>query len=47
MMIVFCFRELVHFLGHLADAMHKAKKSLILVIPPAVQARYVVWKLGI
>lgn len=33
------FREgLGHFLGHLADAMHEAKKTIILVIPPAVQA---------
>lgn len=30
--------QLTHFIGHLSDAMHEAKKSIILVIPPALQA---------
>ncbi|XP_076457147.1 chitinase domain-containing protein 1-like [Babylonia areolata] len=30
--------DIAHFIGHLSDAMHKAKKSITLVIPPAVQA---------
>ena len=34
-----CGSQLVHFLGHLGDALHAAKKSLILVIPPALLAK--------
>ncbi|KAK7469955.1 hypothetical protein BaRGS_00036059 [Batillaria attramentaria] len=30
--------QLIHFITHLSDAMHEDKRSLILVIPPPVQA---------
>lgn len=32
------FRELIHLLTHLSEALHEAQLKLILVIPPAVAA---------
>lgn len=36
--IYFYFRELIHLLIHLSEALHEAQLKLILVIPPAVAA---------
>lgn len=35
------FRELIHLLIHLSEALHEAQLKLILVIPPAVAAGWV------
>jgi len=39
-LIIVClyFRELIHLLIHLSEALHEAQLKLILVIPPAVAA---------